>query len=198
MTAQPPPFGDDLFAGCHWWAAALTDWHRNARPEVWRGDLPARAGELTPQHCGAVTALIAVALYATARERGLDSLDGVGLAEVPLEPVYQRLDENALDSVRRLVDDIDLPADHASTDALAILRTMLDTGAGAGTTVLMLRYWVIRLAHQVVIGNVNSGPTPRGIDAGEMIAMLRDGRWTPRLGDRMPYLLAHRETNGES
>jgi hypothetical protein len=197
MTTQPPPFGDDLFAGCHWWAAALTDWHRNARPEVWR-DLPASNVELTAQDCGAVTALVAVALYATARERGLVSLDGAGLAEVPLEPVYERLDENALDSVRRLVNDVGLPADHASTDALAILRTMLDAGAGSGVAVLMLRYWVIRVAHHVVIGNVSAGPTPRGVDMGELVSMLRDGRWAPRLGDRMPYLLAHRETNGES
>ncbi|MDO0936543.1 hypothetical protein QQY66_34350 [Streptomyces sp. DG2A-72] len=198
MTAQPPPFGDDLFAGCHWWATALTDWHRTARPEVWRRDQPAPNTEPTAQQYGAVTALIAVALYATAREGGLDSLDGEALAAVPLEPVYQRLDEGALDSVQRLVKDVGLPADHASTDALAALHTMLDTGTGAGMEGLLLRYWVIRLAYEVVLGNVSAGPTPRGVDAGELVTMLHNGRWTLRLGDRMPYLLTHRATNGES
>lgn len=47
-------------------------------------------------------------------------------------------------------------------------------------------------------GNVNAGPHPRGVEWGETVTMLRGGQRAPRLGDRMPYLLAHRETNGES
>lgn len=47
-------------------------------------------------------------------------------------------------------------------------------------------------------GNITVGPTSRGVVWGGMVIMLRDGQRTLRLGDRMPYLLTHRDTNGES
>ncbi|MFF7098221.1 hypothetical protein ACFY9A_38445 [Streptomyces rubradiris] len=188
MPVPRLPRFDDLFAACHWWAAAMADHHRTVRPKVWQGP---QGRELTVPERGTVTTLCAAVLYTVAREQGLDvTEDGAAPAQLDLNACSQRLDEHQVEAARRLADAAALPDGHPSADAMAALRDALHTTAGSASAVMP--YQLVSTARTVLLGQVNAVTMPRGASWQEALTMLADGRWAPTLGDRMPQLLNNR------
>ncbi|MFF5131003.1 hypothetical protein ACFY41_29280 [Streptomyces syringium] len=165
---------ESVWHACEVWARELVRWHQDTSPEVW---LTARDAET---QAVLVEALLAAALYDTARKRGLDQpADGSKVHLTPFSPMLDILGAPyTWDRVVEMLTHIDTTV---TTPVIELLHALQAAPpVPAGTEESTERRALVELAEAVILAHASAAPLP----AETSVQQLTSGEIEPRLVDQ--------------
>ncbi|MEU2856678.1 hypothetical protein [Streptomyces syringium] len=161
---------ESVWHGCEVWARELVRWHQDTSPEVW---LTARDGDA---QAVLVEALLAAALYDTARARDLDPSQ---VHLTPFSPMLEILGTPyAWDRVADMLQRIDTTVTTPVIEVLRALQAAPPALPGAGESAE--RRALVELAEAVILAHASAAPLPEGTT----VQQLTSGEIEPRLVDQ--------------